>query len=86
MNAPTRPVLHAVDRAEQIFQAQARVRAAYRDGDIDRAISEYDASIAPALGAVDPRIRGLANRVARSLIVMVDADLAAHTPLRAGGG
>jgi hypothetical protein len=61
-------------RIEDLFEAQARVRAAYREGQIDRAIAEY-APVRQALGAVDPRVSSLARRLAYSLIEMVDADL-----------
>jgi len=63
-------------RIEDLFEAQARVRDAYRSGQIDRAIVEYS-PIRQALGAVDPRVSSLARRLASSFIEMVDADLRA---------
>ena len=62
-------------RIEELFSAQAAVRAAYWNGDIDGAIRLYDEKINPALGAVDPRVSRLARRMAQSFIEMVNVDL-----------
>jgi hypothetical protein len=64
------------DRIEKMLSAQAGIRAAYRRGQIDDALVQFNADIGPALETADPRISRLAHRLAKSLITMVDADLA----------
>ena len=62
-------------RIEQLLKAQADIRALYRAGDINSAISEYDDKVALELDAVDHRVSRCARRLSRSFIKMVDDDL-----------
>lgn len=62
------------NRIEILLKSQAHIRACYHSGDIDDAIAEFHATIAPAMHAVDPRISRCANRLARSFVQMVDDD------------
>jgi hypothetical protein len=39
------------------------------------ALCEYDVTIAPELGAVDPRLSRCARRLSKSFIAMVDQDI-----------
>lgn len=64
-------------RIEGLLKSQAYIRRLYRDGFIDMAICEYDATILPELGAIDTRISACARRLSRSFIAMVDRDLLA---------
>lgn len=59
-----------MSRIEQLFAAQARIRDAYRAGNIEAAIAMFDADVRPALDAVDHRVRSFARRLARSFLAM----------------
>lgn len=61
-------------RIEELFLAQASIRHCYRIGFIEAAIAEFHHSIAPAIGAVDPRVARCARGIAASLVRMVDDD------------
>ena len=67
-------------RVEKLLQAQDTIRRLYRSGDIDRAIFEFDQTVKPEIGAVDPRVSRLARRLSKSFIQMVDVDLAKTAP------
>jgi hypothetical protein len=61
-------------KIEQLFEAQARIRADYHRGNIDAAIATFHVMIEPYVYAVDPRVSRCARRLSESLIRMVDDD------------
>lgn len=68
--------LETQHRIENLMASQSRLRRLYRNGFVVAANEEFNQNIAPAMGAVDHRVKNYANRIARDLIKMIDSDLA----------